>query len=88
MGKSDSEPKKLFEYDPGDLDLELLTQLESALMAKLLLVCEELERRYQTVLEKSSEIKTTGQSRTMLLESTVRKQKLADLLRTELARAK
>jgi hypothetical protein len=41
--------KKLFEEDPKGLSLEMLSLQQGAIMAKLLLVSTELQRRYQAL---------------------------------------
>ena len=51
--------KPLIEYDPKELNLELLGTLQSALIAKLMLVNRELSRRYRKLVELSAGLPNT-----------------------------
>ena len=53
--------KPLIEYDPKELNLELLGTLQSALIAKLMLVNRELSRRYRKLVELSAGLPNTDQ---------------------------
>jgi hypothetical protein len=61
--------KPLFEYDPRELSLELLVTLQSALVAKLLLVNRELSARSQSLVALSDRLPNVEEERTELLKS-------------------
>ncbi len=47
----DSDPKKLFEYEPHELNLDALKDLQTSLIAKLFLVNQELIARYKNITD-------------------------------------
>jgi hypothetical protein len=61
--------KPLFEYDPKELNLELLVTLQSALVAKLLLVNRELSARCQNLVALSDRLPNVEDEREDLLKS-------------------
>lgn len=79
--------KKIFEYDPKDLNLELLSTLQVSLIAKLILVNDELKLRYQNISGLSSELPDVADSRQLLSESAARLSQINEVLRDELERA-
>ena len=61
--------KRLFEYDPKELNLELLVTLQSALVAKLLLVNRELSTRCRNLVALSDRLPNVEDERKKLLKS-------------------
>jgi hypothetical protein len=61
--------KRLFEYHPKELNLELLVTLQSALVAKLLLVNRELSARGRNLVALSDGLPNVGNERENLLKS-------------------
>src|SRR5262245_28625718 len=61
--------KLLFEYDPKELNLELLITLQSALVAKLLLVNRELSSRCGKLVALSDRLPNVGDEREKLRKS-------------------
>jgi hypothetical protein len=61
--------KPLFEYDPRELSLELLLTLQSALVAKLLLVNRELSARSQGLVALSDGLPNVEDERAELIKS-------------------
>ncbi len=47
----DANNKKLFEYEPQELDLDALNELQTSLIAKLFLVNQELIVRYKSITD-------------------------------------
>ncbi len=60
--------KRLFEYDPKELNLELLATLQSALVAKLLLVNRELSARGRNLVALSDRLPNVEDEREKLLK--------------------
>jgi hypothetical protein len=61
--------KLLFEYDPKELNLELLVTLQSALVAKLLLVNRELSSRGRKLVALSDQMPNVEDEREKLRKS-------------------
>jgi hypothetical protein len=61
--------KLLFQYDPKELNLELLVTLQSALVAKLLLVNRELSSRCQKLVALSDRMPNVEDEREKLRKS-------------------
>jgi hypothetical protein len=78
--------KKLYEYDPKELDLETLSELQVSLIAKLFLVNQELISRYTNVTDLSSGIPGSANARTILSDSADHLKKVNTFLQAELAR--
>lgn len=78
--------KKLFEYDPKELDLELLAHLQVSLVAKLVLVNKELMERYRSLGELGQEVPNTDNAREVLVQSADHLENFTAILETELAR--
>jgi len=78
--------KKLIEYDPRTLDLEKLSLLEKSLMAKLLLVNNELITRYTRLMEASMGLPGMDDGRKVFADGVARCIKLNIILEDELAR--
>jgi hypothetical protein len=60
--------KKLFEYDPKTLSVELLSILYGSLLAKLLLVTQELQERYEKIASLTEPVPNTEADRATLME--------------------
>ena len=60
--------KKLFEYDPRELDICMLSQLQASLTAKLILVNNEMGARYEAVITLDQDNPKTVNARTVLKE--------------------
>jgi hypothetical protein len=54
--------KKLYEMDPKTLPMETLLLLQSSLLAKLVLVTKEMQRRYNTLAELSEPVDVDGKN--------------------------
>lgn len=78
--------KKLYEYDPKELDLETLSELQASLIAKLFLVNQELVHRYKNVTDLSSGLPGSENARTILSDSADHLEKVNTFLQAELAR--
>lgn len=78
--------KKLYDYDPKELDLELLSHLQAGLVAKLVLVNEELISRYKNIVELGSEIKNSENQITVLIEGAKHLENINLVLHSELIR--
>jgi hypothetical protein len=76
--------KPLFEYDPKELNLELLVTLQSALVAKLLLVNRELSARCQNLVALSNRMPNVEGEREKLLRSAHRCDKMNVILEAHL----
>jgi hypothetical protein len=61
--------RRLFEYAPKELNLELLVTLQSALVAKLLLVNRELAARCRDLVALSDRLPNVEDEREKLLKS-------------------
>jgi hypothetical protein len=77
--------KKLFEYDPKTLNLELLSTLQGSLIAKLILVNTELASRWRGIAELSSDLPNAGSARTTLVDGAERAEALNRVLNAALA---
>lgn len=75
--------KKLIDYDPKDLSLELLLTLQGGLMAKLLYTNDELIRRFN--LLSGAEIPGAEKSAAVLASGAERLAKFNSLLESEIA---
>jgi hypothetical protein len=80
-----SKEKKLYERDPKSLDIEALTILYGALLAKLLLVTRELGGRYERLASLSAQVPNVADSRTVLSEGAKKLKGLSLVLETVLA---
>jgi hypothetical protein len=78
--------KKLIDYDPQSLDLERLSLLEKALMAKLLLVNKELIGRYAKLIEASADFDGMEDGRKAFADGIARRIRLNIALEDELSR--
>jgi hypothetical protein len=77
--------KKLIDYDPKSLDLVKLTLVEQSLTAKLMLVNNELIRRYTNMIE-TVETADAEESRKLFAGQVARLTKLNVVLEGKLAR--
>jgi hypothetical protein len=77
---------KLIEYDPKTLDLEKLSVLQKSLIAKLLLVNNELIKRYTTLIELSKGMADMEDGRKIFADDVARLIRLNMVLEDELAR--
>jgi len=78
--------KKLFEHDPKELDLDMLSHLQASLVAKLVLVNEELISRYKNITHLGSDLPNSSGARSVLTDSANHLDKINELLQSELAR--
>jgi hypothetical protein len=76
--------KRLFEHDPKELNLEWLVTLQSALVAKLLLVNRELSTRCQNLVVLSDRLPHVEDEREKLLKSAHRCDKMNVILEAHL----
>src|SRR5438309_101952 len=81
-----SDGKKLVDYDPRTLDLERLTLLERALMAKLLLVSKELIGRYTKLIEVAVGMPDMADGSKVMAGGVARRIKVSMMLEDELSR--
>jgi len=77
--------KKLIDYDPKELDLETLSHLQASLVAKLILVNEELINRYTNIVDLSNDLPDSRKSRAVLKKGAERLQGFNNILEIELA---
>ena len=77
--------KRLIDYDPAKLNLEMLSTLQGSLVAKLIIVNEELRRRWQSVADLSEDLPNSGASRAVLASGAARLERFNAFLETELA---
>ena len=77
-----SRKKELFDCEPGELDLVLLAHLQASLLAKLILVNEEMHNRYRKVLDSGE----SGNSRKVLADGAHSLASFNKYLENELAR--
>lgn len=78
--------KKLFEYEPRELDLETLGDLQASLIAKLFLVNQELISRYRNVTDLSSGLPRSEDAVTVLSDSADHLEQVNTFLQAELVR--
>lgn len=81
--------KKLYDYQPHELSLDLLLTLQQSLIAKLILVNRDLINRYQNLAALSGELPSNSgveKSCKVLSEEVRRLQPITELLEDELAR--
>ena len=78
--------KKLFECDPGTLSIEMLSQLQAALIAKLITVNAELKSRWQTMADLSADMPNTGDPARVLSGGAAHLGEMNKILEAELAR--
>lgn len=78
--------KKLFEEDPETLSLELLSRLQASLIAKLILVHSEMEKRYRNLVSLSEGLPASDAPQTTLLRSADHLEQLNTILSAELSR--
>jgi hypothetical protein len=78
--------KKLYERDPKELDLDVLSHLQAALFAKLILVNYELIGRYRKLSEHSEDLDNTDNARSVLDNGAERLEQINVILESELAR--
>jgi len=76
--------KPLFEHDPKELNVELLVTLQSALVAKLLLVNRELSARCQNLVALSDRLPNVEDEREDLLKSAHWSEKINVILEARL----
>lgn len=78
--------KMLYEYDPKELDLDSLSELQASLIAKLYLVNQELIDRYTNVSKLGSGLPNSEGAIEALTASAGHLENVNTFLRTELAR--
>ena len=78
--------KKLFERDPKTLDLDMLSHLQASLVAKLILVNDELHRRYENLSGLSEEVAGSEKSRNVFQQGAVSLEAFNVYLNEELKR--
>jgi hypothetical protein len=78
--------RTLVEHEPSELDLELLSILQGALMAKLVRVNRELIARYSRLAELGENVPDTEQGRAVLIGGAERLATLNTVLESELER--
>ncbi len=78
--------KKLFEYDPKTLSLELLSHLQASLIAKLILVNNELQSRFTKLAELSSGLDNVEDARKVMSDGADRLGRFNIILNLELER--
>lgn len=78
--------RKLIEYDPSELDVEMLSHLRASLLAKLVLVNKELIQRYRDLVEIGTSVAGTDEARHTLSKSADHLQAFGVSLEHELSR--
>ena len=78
--------KKLFEYDPKELDLGMLSHLQASLVAKLVLVHDELLARNRKLIELSGGLDKVEKPQAALAKEADHVEQLNDILKFELKR--
>ena len=78
--------KKLYEYDPRELDLDTLNDLQASLIAKLFLVNQELIARYRNVTDLSSGLPKSEAAVNVLTDSADHLEQVNTFLQAELSR--
>lgn len=81
-----SRQKQLYEYDPKELDLDTLTELQTSLIAKLFLVNQELILRFRNVTELGTNLPKSDGAMAVLADSADHLDKVNTFLKAELAR--
>jgi hypothetical protein len=81
-----SKEKKLVDYDLKELDLEMLSQLQASLVAKLILVNEELSSRWKNISALGSDLPNSDDARAVLDSGTEHLEEFNSILQSELAR--
>lgn len=81
-----SRQKQLYEYDPKELDLNTLTELQTSLIAKLFLVNQELIWRFRNVTELGTGLPKSKGALAVLSDSADHLVKVNTFLKAELAR--
>ena len=77
--------KKLFEYDPKELDLDALSELQLSLIAKLFLVNQELINRFRNVTDLGSTLPDSENAIAVLTARSDHLEKVNSFLQSELA---
>lgn len=78
--------KKLIDYDPMDLNLDMLSNLQASLVAKLILVNEELIQRYKNITDLSSNLSNSDDARSVLSDGAKHLEQVNAILKHELVR--
>jgi len=81
-----SKEKKLVDYELKELDLEMLSQLQASLIAKLILVNEELSSRWKNISAFGSGLPNSADARAVLDNGAKHLEELNSILQSELAR--
>lgn len=81
-----SKERKLVDYDPKELDLDMLSHLQASLVAKLILVNEELISRWVSVATLGSDIPNTEGAQATLQSGAAHLKEFNTMLEEELAR--
>ena len=81
-----SRQKQLYEYDPKELDLDTLTELQASLIAKLFLVNQELILRFRNVTDLGTGLPKSEDALAVLSDSADHLDKVNTFLKAELAR--
>jgi hypothetical protein len=77
--------KKLFEYEPQELDLDTLSELQMSLIAKLFLVNQELIFRLKNVTNLGSTLPDSDNAMAALSDRSDHLEKVNSFLQSELA---
>jgi hypothetical protein len=77
--------KKLFEYDPKELDLDTLSELQTSLIAKLFLVNQELISRLKNVTNLGSTLPDSENAMAVLTDRSDHLEKVNSFLQSELS---
>lgn len=81
-----SKEKKLVDYDPRELNFEMLSQLQASLVAKLILVNEELSSRWKNISALGSDLPNSEDVRAVLGSGAEHLEEFNSILQSELAR--
>ena len=81
-----SKEKKLVDYDLKELDLEMLSQLQACLVAKLILVNQELSSRWKNISALGSDLANSDDARAVLDSGAEHLEEFNSLLQSELVR--
>jgi hypothetical protein len=78
--------KKLFEYEPQELDLDSLNELQTSLIAKLFLVNQELILRYKNITDLDPDLPQSDDAIALIAASMDHLEKVNAFLQAEIAR--
>lgn len=81
-----SRKRKLIDYEPGELSFPRLLQLQGALLAKLILVNDEIVRRDKDVLNVTAELPNMQRARETFAATVARLTEMNIALRAEFDR--